>query len=72
MIDVNSKIRPKISKDMRVVFSGALQLSIDPYDLEVTNGGGLVEGRESEIMVRQIMANGIWIRNALTSANHYW
>jgi hypothetical protein len=57
--DINSKMRPKISKDLRGVFLGVLRLSIDPYDsLEVIDGEGFVES-ESEIMARQIIAKGI-------------
>jgi hypothetical protein len=47
---------------------------MDPYDdLEVTSGEGFVGEREREMTVRQITANGIWIRNALESdkiSNH--
>lgn len=58
--DINSKMRPKISNDLRGVFSGALRSSIDPYD---SFGVIVVEGffgeSESEMMTRQIIANGI-------------
>lgn len=58
--DINSKMRPKISNDLRGVSSGALRLSIDPYDsLGVTDGEGFVGESESEMMARQIIANGI-------------
>lgn len=60
--DINSKMRPKISNDLRGASSGVLWLSIDPYDsLGVIDGEGFVgeSESESEMMVRQIIANGI-------------